>query len=233
MIEIIPAILPKTLNELDAGVHSVRAVAKLVQVDVIDGHFAQNKTWPYTDKASFEQIVGEERGLPLWEDVDYEFDLMLNNPAPDVMRYVHAGASRIIVHAASAGSIEALQTLAELRQGGEGAFSIQTGVALGLNAELDALDSFDALFDYIQVMGIARVGYQGEPFDTRALTMVERLRTRYPDTAIQVDGGVRADNARALVRAGASRLVVGSAIFAADNPEEAYKALYTEVNGAQ
>jgi ribulose-phosphate 3-epimerase len=94
----------------------------------------------------------------------------------------------------------------------------------------EVLEQFDALYDYVQVMGINRVGRQGEPFEPRSLALIERLRHRYPDLAIQVDGGVSLKTARQLVRAGATKLVVGHAIVAADNPEEAYRALYTEAN---
>ena len=80
-------------------------------------------------------------------------------------------------------------------------------------------------------MGIGRVGRQGEPFEPHSLALIERLRKRYPDLTIQVDGGVTMETARSLVQAGANRLVVGHAIFTADNPEEAYNALYTEANG--
>jgi pentose-5-phosphate-3-epimerase len=85
--------------------------------------------------------------------------------------------------------------------------------------------------DFVQVMGIDRIGRQGEPPDIhhREIALVERLRRRYPSLTIQVDGGV-APHVKELVRAGANRLIVGSAIVHAKNPGEVYKKLYTEAN---
>ncbi len=79
-------------------------------------------------------------------------------------------------------------------------------------------------------MGIEKVGFQGEPFDKHAIYLVERMRRRYPELIIQVDGGVSLENANALAKAGASRLIVGSAIFGEDDPIAASKALQVEAN---
>jgi pentose-5-phosphate-3-epimerase len=83
-------------------------------------------------------------------------------------------------------------------------------------------------------MGIDHIGRQGEPPDPHhhELLLIAELRTKFPKLLIQVDGAV-APHVRELVQAGASRLVVGSAIVNADNPKEVYKALYTEANVGQ
>jgi len=232
MIEIIPAILPKSFKQLEEQAGLVHGFARRVQIDVVDGKFAHTTTWPYKDRETFEKIIAEEHGLPFWQDFDFEFDLMIENPHEKVKEFVQAGASHIIIHAHAAGAVEALRYLAELRQGDDGGFIVETGLALLPNMQPDVLDSFDTLFDYVQVMGIDHEGKQGQPFDEHAVVLVERLRRRYPELAIQVDGSVNTETAPALVRAGANRLIVGSAIFGADDPGAAYKALYTLVNGS-
>jgi ribulose-phosphate 3-epimerase len=231
MVEILPAILPKSFEDLQAHADRVRSVAKKIQIDVVDGRFASSTTWPYKDHGSFEKLVSEEHGLPYWEDTDFEFDLMIENPAEHVMEYVRAGGSHIVIHARAENAWEGLHKLAELRGTDDGAFSVTTGIALLPNMQPDVLESFDTLFDYVQVMGIDSEGKQGQPFDAHAINLVERLRHRYPDMMLQVDGGVSLENAKALAKAGANRLVVGSAIFGADNPEEAYRLLVAEANG--
>lgn len=233
-IEILPAVLPKSFKDLKEHVGRLRGAVRRVQVDVVDGHFAHapgfvGKTWPYRDHGTFAEIVKQEHGLPLWEEVDYEFDLMVKEPAPVVMDYVHAGASHIVLHAGSDGAVEALTKLVDLRDEG-GTFTVQVGVALGAHAQPAELEPFESQFDFVQVMGIEHEGRQGEPFDHKALFLVERLRALYPELPIQVDGGVKTENIRALVRAGATRLVAGSAIFGAKDAKEAYRALYTEAN---
>ena len=232
MIEIIPAILPKSFDDLQKHAQLVHPFAKKIQIDVVDGVFAHTKTWPYKDRESFEKIIAEEHGLPFWQDFDFEFDLMIENPQEKVKEFVQAGASHIIIHAHATGAVEALRHLAELRQGDDGGFIITTGLALLPNMQPDVLESFDTLFDYVQVMGIDKEGKQGQPFDEHAVVLVERLRRRYPELTIQVDGSVNTETAPALVKAGANRLIVGSAIFEADDPGAAYNALYTLANGS-
>ena len=94
----------------------------------------------------------------------------------------------------------------------------------------DVLEPFEAQFDYVQVMGIAKVGFQGQPFDVHALHLLERLRLRYPSLPLQIDGGVTLENAHQLAKVGATGLVVGSAIFTSNKPLEEIKKLQAEAN---
>ncbi len=229
-VEIIPAVLPKSFKDLEEHLGRVRGASTLAQVDVVDGRFARNRTWPYRDRSTFDTIVKEEQGLPFWDEFEFEFDLMIDNPHERVMDFVHAGASRIIVHAKAPGAVEALQLLADVREDDQGAFTVTTGLALMPDMQPDVLEQFDAIFDFVQVMGIDRVGFQGEAFNKRALYLVERLRRRYPNLQIQVDGAVGIDNAHALVKAGATRLIVGHAIFDADDPKAEMEKLTAEAN---
>jgi len=227
MIEILPAILPESFEDLVGHLLRVRGAARLIQIDVIDGAFAPHRTWPYADSVSFENITSQEEGMPFWEEFDFEFDVMALHPERDVENLILAGATRIVLHAKSPGILPALELLQKSR-GGE--LGIKVGIALELSDEVSALEAFDGLYDYVQVMGIAKVGFQGEAFDERALPLVRALCAAHPSLAIQVDGGVRHANARALVAAGATSLVVGSAVFATEDPEEALETLYTEVD---
>jgi ribulose-phosphate 3-epimerase len=228
-IEIIPAVLPKSWDDLKNHLELVRGVTRHVQIDIVDGHFAHGKTWPYKDGDMFAKIVEQEHGLPFWEELDFEFDLMVQDPAEVVLNYVHAGASRIVVHAASKTAVHAVQQLIDLNED-TGAFSVQVGVAIGALENPDLLEQFEEQYDFVQVMGIERIGRQGEEFSQKALFLLERLRRRYPHLPLQVDGGLRLENATALVAAGATRLVAGSAIFGTDDVPAAYKALYTGAN---
>ncbi|HEV8666654.1 MAG TPA: hypothetical protein VN665_02280 [Candidatus Paceibacterota bacterium] len=234
-IEVVPAVLPKSLHDLESNVLQIAGHAKRVQVDIVDGVYAQGSflhkaTWPYHDADTFKTIVSQEKGLPHWGELNYEFDLMINDPAERVMDYVHAGASHILVHARSPGSITAVQHLVDLRED-SGAISIQVGVALMCDAQPEELEQFEAQYDYVQVMGIATIGRQGEPFDRRALHLLERLHARYPDLPLQVDGGVNKNTIPELVKAGAQFLIAGSAVFGADDPAQAVTELEALANG--
>ncbi len=227
-IEIIPAILPKSLSGIEHGLERVRDAAPLVQIDIIDGVFAPDTTWPYTDRDSFERILAEEEGLPFWEEFDFEFDLMINNPQEEAEKYIRAGASRIVLHAASRGAVEAATALA-LQNDANSPFAFELGIALALDQGAEALVPFGDSFDFVQVMGIDPVGRQGAPFDERALSLIAAVRAQLGEHAdvcpIQVDGGVRVENAAALVAAGATRLVAGSAIFGTNDAARAIATL--------
>jgi ribulose-phosphate 3-epimerase len=155
---------------------------------------------------------------------------MLGDQAAAAEAMVALGASRVVVHAAQEGAQEALARLQQYRAGD---YAVAVGVALRAHDEALVAQGFEGLVDYVQVMGIAHEGRQGEPFDPQALELVRALRAAYPALVIQVDGGVSAKSARALSAAGANRLVAGSAILGSDDPKGAYKAVYTEANGAQ
>ncbi len=228
-IEIIPAVLPTSWKNLEANLTLLRDVTRHAQIDIVDGHFAHGKTWPYKDGAQFAKIIEQEHGLPLWEELDFEFDLMVEDPLAVMMDYVHAGASRLVVHARSKTAAAAAQHLIELNEE-SGSFSVQVGVALEALGSPDELLTFEEQYDFVQVMGAEHIGKQGEPLSQKAVFLIERLRRRYPLLPIQIDGGVRLDNVKQLVAAGATRLIVGSAIFATDDVPAAYKALYTEAN---
>jgi len=227
MIEVVPAVLAKSWGELTDSVELVHAFAKSVQIDVVDGHFVRHKTWPYKDRATFDKIVKEERGLPHWEKLDFEFDLMINDPAAEVGNFVRAGASRIVLHASAPGTDAALESLADMREPG-GEFYVRVGIALSIGGEPHELERLQP--DFVQVMGIEHIGKQGEPLHRRAVYLIERVRRLYPAMQIQVDGGVRAQNIQQLVAAGANRIIAGSAILGADDPEAAYKELVALAN---
>jgi pentose-5-phosphate-3-epimerase len=229
-VEVVPAVLPRSLKDLSTHLARLRGISRKVQVDIVGGgFFTFNRSWPFRDHKSFEKILKEEKGLPYWTDFDVEMDLMVDNPKELALTFVRLRTARIIVHASRPGVLEAAQMLADYDDD-DRPFPVGVGVALGINDPLDILEPYEHLMDFVQVMGIAKVGYQGSAFDERALPLIARLRRRYPSMEIQVDGGV-APHVRELVRAGASRLIVGSAIVHAKNPGEVYKKLYTEANG--
>ena len=229
MIEIIPALLSKNFAELQEALGRVVGAARVVQVDVVDGIFAPNKTWPYGDEARFEKICMGDEGLPLWDEFDFQFDLMLEHPEAEVLKFIDAGAASVIIHAKSAGAKEALELVAQ--KNAEAGDDLQTSVGLALlpTAQPADLEAFAGLYDFVQVMGIDRVGFQGQAFDEKASTLVKEIHGTYPDLILQVDGSVNAGDIGALVQAGANRFVVGSAIFAAPDAKKALTMLQAAV----
>lgn len=230
-VEIIPAILPKSLADLTRHLERIRGVSRKVQIDLVGGgFFTFNRSWPYRDHASFARILKQEKALPYWTEFDMEVDLMVKNAKEMALAFVRLHAARAIVHVRYPGALEAVQALSDYDDDEE-PFPIGVGVALPAYGKPDEVEPFHHLMDFVQVMGIKKVGYQGRPFDERALSLVSALRQKYPELTIQVDGGVSLKTVRTLAKAGATRLIAGSAIFGAKDPAAALKALYTEANG--
>lgn len=205
-IEIVPALLVRSKEELEDGLHGLKGVAPWVQVDFVGRNYME----------------GEEN-FPMWEEFNFEADLMVPHQAREAEAVVALGASRVVVHAES----DWLRALDVLQKYREGEYAVGVGVALHPGQSIDVLSEVEGLYDYVQVMGIAHEGAQGEPADSRALELVRALRAVYPKLVVQVDGAV-AGRVKELVAAGATRLVIGSAIVGAENPKAAYKELYTE-----
>jgi pentose-5-phosphate-3-epimerase len=169
-VEIIPAILPKSFEELEAGLARLRGVTRLVQIDLVGRN-----------------ILEGHEAIPFWEEFDFECDIMLPHPEQEVRGCIDIGASRIVVHASSAGAREALEMLQETRAGD---YAVLVGLALAAHDMPEVMTPFEGLFDYVQVMGIDHIGKQGEPADPHhhELLLISELHTMYPDLAIQVDG---------------------------------------------
>jgi len=211
-IEIIPAIMPKDYEHLDETMNLFVGVVPLVQLDIMDGKFVPERTWPYPLERNpdFSAIVDQEKGMPAWEDMNFEVDLMIENPELAVTKWVSAGASRIIVHVESMKDFEIVRNSVP-----EGL--IELGLAVNTATPLSAIEPYLDRIDFVQCMGIAKIGFQGEAFDERVLDHVRALRASYPNLPISIDGSVNFDTAKRLVDAGATRLVSGSAILEADD----------------
>jgi hypothetical protein len=80
MTDVIPAIIPESYDDITALASRVRGLVSRVQLDVADGTFAPSRTWPYESDEHFADIVAQTEGLPLWDEMDYEVDLLLREP---------------------------------------------------------------------------------------------------------------------------------------------------------
>lgn len=220
MIDIIPAILPQSFDELSHKLKLVEPFAQTVQIDIVDGVYAPNTTWPFTTQEAWSK-------KSLSEGIALQFDLMLAKPQDRVLSCIELGGRELIIHAKSEGASAAIVLLQQMRNDVP---PVRVGVALSSTATTEDLKPFDGMFDFAQVMGIEHIGFQGHLFDKRAVDLVTAIRAQYPTLTIQVDGGVALGNVLKLARAGANRLVAGSAIFSASNPQQAYAELHIEAN---
>jgi len=224
-MQVIPAILPKSFREIEEKTALVRGAADTVQVDICDGQFTLNRTWPFAEKGErgemrkdrdFAELLAEKKGLPYGEELDYEFDLMVTEPQEAAPDFVRAGASRIIVHIESI-EPDALSVLIQ-----EWKHAVDIGLALKPSTPLKRLETFLHEVTFVQCMGNDHIGFQGVSLDEETvLPKIAELRKRHPRLSIGIDIGVNMKTAPRLIAAGANRLVAGSAIFGALDPKAA------------
>jgi len=206
MTEVIPAIIPQSFEDLEDKMNLVARYTKLVQIDVLDGKFVPARSWPYQkDHGTFQAILNEDEGMPLWESLDFEVDLMVKNPEQVINDWITAGASRVIVHIESTDKMDEIVKIIHKR--------VELGIALDIDTSTDTILPYLEDVDFVQFMGIAKIGFQGEKFDERVVDKIREFHNAHPEVVISVDGGVTLDSAPLLVGAGVRRLVSGSTIY--------------------
>lgn len=228
MIEIIPAILPKNYADMKNKIALVRGIVPVVQIDICDGIFVKNSTWPFFAKATqnrafFEQeldhnflaILNEREGMPFWEDIDFELDLMVSDAVKNFDIYTKLGAKRIIFHIEAPEIQNDLEGFKDFLEGIDMYIRdmLEIGVAINSTTPIEQIFPIVNSVDFVQCMGIEHIGFQGQDFDQRVLEQIKTLKEKFSDLIISVDGGVTLQTAPRLVDAGATRLVAGSAIF--------------------
>lgn len=223
MTEIIPAILVNNFSELNEKLAKFVNITKLVQIDICDGKFVPSISWPMgrNDQESIQSILNEEEGMPFWEDMDFEFDLMVLNAHKQFDLFTRLGAKRIIFHLEAETEIDFKEFLESMDPYFKD--NIDIGLAINTTTDISKIDPFINYIDFIQCMGIENIGFQGELFDERVLVQIKDLKTKYPELKISVDGGVNENTALKLLDAGANRLVVGSALLNSYDIRETFK----------
>ncbi|MFA6256755.1 MAG: hypothetical protein WCT29_00385 [Candidatus Paceibacterota bacterium] len=221
MKAITPAILDKDFDEIKNKLAFMRGRTRCVQIDFCDGAFVPSTTWPFAsgglEDINFRKIVNEEEGMPYWEDFDFEFDMMVMDAVENFDIYMKLGPKRIIFHLA------AQKNLAEFEEFLEGIDNyvrdnVEIGVAVLPNTDLSMLGSLIGKVDFVQCMGIDKIGFQGQAFNPVILEKIKFLKDKFPGLPVAVDGSVNLDTAEDIIAAGADRLGVGSAIWKAPDP---------------
>lgn len=212
---LVPSLPAHSYKELQELFENMRGVSKGVQVDIVDGRFVPHRSWPFTE-TDVEQELTKLKSYT--DDFQVEIDCMINAPEQFLDQFVRIGIQRVIVHVGSTKVYG--QIIAHARTHG---YAI--GLAFTNDVPLSFVQPFIEKIDFVQIMGIAQVGQQGQPFDERTLTTARALREAYPDLEIAVDGSVNAQTIPLLREAGVNRFAPGSAVCAAPDQAAAYKQL--------
>jgi ribulose-phosphate 3-epimerase len=220
---VIPAVLPSKRKDLEEKLALLTRIPSIsrVQIDVVDGKFASPASWPYTAPAELQQMVTNGHMLPQLNRIEYEIDLMCLDAERMAEPWLTLGATRLTFHAESITDVPRFLASARNRYGAGADFAsglISFGLALNIASDLALIEPCLDEIAYVQFMGIARIGRQGQPFDRRVFEKVRVFHNRHPELPVQVDGGVSLERAKELVALGVSNLVIGSALLRASDP---------------
>jgi len=211
-INIAPSILSADFSRLGDDVEAVlNAGARVIHIDVMDGHFVPNITiGPLVVKALQPLVHGAGALL--------DVHLMIEHPELYVAQFAAAGADMIVVHQEAC--VHLHRVLSQIREAGSLA-----GVSLNPATPVETLAEARHFCDMVLIMSV-NPGFGGQSFIPTSTDKIARTRAYLPDNVtIEVDGGVTELNAGALVAAGANWLVAGSSVFGGPDIEDRFTAV--------
>jgi ribulose-phosphate 3-epimerase len=209
--KIIPAILEYSETDIIKRIEEAKRFADHLHIDIIDASFSEQTVLP--SPALF---------TPYSDELFLELHMMVKNPKGLVKPFLEAGFKRFLGHVEQMESQEAfIEAVTE--QGAE-AF-----LAFDLETPLKNLDStFTASGQGLTIMSI-HAGKAGQSFDPRVLEKIQEAREKFPDTDIQVDGGINGQTLHDALVSGANLFDVNTALFKTPDPAATYRVLSNQL----
>ncbi len=211
-VRVAPSILSADFARLGEQVELVMdAGARVIHVDVMDGHFVPPITIGDLIVKALRELVHERGGV-------LDVHLMVERPERRVEEFAAAGADTLIVHWEATPHVH--YALKAVRDAG-----LHPALAINPATPPESVVGLAGMFDHLLCMTV-NPGWGGQPYIETSTAKVARLRELLgPDVPIEVDGGIDASTARACRDAGATLFVAGSSIFGATDPAAAYAEL--------
>lgn len=208
-VEIVPAILRKTFEDIQADWEKIHSVAKHIQIDITDGIFAGDK--------SFLDL----RRLQKLNPAQLELHLMVHTPANFVDDVLDILPARCIFHVESfAGTHDLKFIYTKLRE----AKQIQLALALNPESPTAWIEEQLPLVNYVLFMGY-NPGWANQPINPIVFNKIKEFHAKHKDLPIAVDGHVDKTTVEHYVKSGARILCANTAIFDAGDPKENYEQL--------
>jgi ribulose-phosphate 3-epimerase len=208
-----PSILSADFSRLADQVDAVLAAgARVIHVDVMDGHFVPPITFGGAVMGSIADRVHAAGAI-------LDVHLMIERPERHITDFAGAGADSITVHAEATPHLH--YALSMIRDAG-----CTAGAAINPATPASFLDEVAGESLDLALCMSVNPGWGGQSFIPASLDKLARMRKALPDhVALEVDGGIHEATAAAVVTAGANLLVAGSAVFGSDDPPESYRRL--------
>jgi pentose-5-phosphate-3-epimerase len=235
MNQIIPAILPKSREELVEKLNKLleAGYSGKIQIDVCDGIFVSSKTWPFTERENmqdyeFWNIIENDLELKeLLSKFEIQLDLMIENPNTDLSFLNSFSPNDIVFHLDSIDNeelgVQITNSLGKINWLDPQKLIFAFSVGTDLEKFNYWYDEFRFKCRKVQIMGIKEIGNQGEPFNSDVIGYIQTLKEKYPGIEIQVDGSVNTETIGILESTGATRFICGSSVFGGDVVENIVK----------
>ena len=216
-IKVAPSILSADFARLGSQVQEVMdAGARVIHVDVMDGHFVPRITFGALAVEALDQQVHDAGGF-------LDVHLMIERPERWIDEFAAAGADSITIHREATPHVN--YALTAIREKG-----CMAGLALNPGTAFDS-GALEGFYDLLLCMTV-NPGWGGQPYIEGSDERVAALRAQLPEgVPLEVDGGIDGATAKGAAEAGATVFVAGSSIFGAPDPGEAYRSI-AEVVGA-
>ncbi len=195
--QIFPSLLSANAGSFQAEIDRMDPFTDGIHFDVMDGHFVPNITF----------------GSPVLKHLQtknfFDVHLMIENADQYIENFVEAGAAMISVHGENNPHVH--RTLQLIKS-----FGVKAGIAINPATSFETAKEWIRFADFVLVMSV-NPGFGGQTFIPETLDKIRTIRSHFPDTPIEVDGGVNSKTASAIVEAGATILVSGSYLFGAED----------------
>ena len=209
MVEVVPAILVKSREDLLDRIARTRNFAKMMHIDIMDNIFVPNKT------------IGTEELSNLPNGVRYEFHWMVKEPE----RYIEKvkGPHLHLVH------VETISDFGAVRKAVKKAGGV-LGLALNPETPVEEILPFARYAKRILVMAV-HPGFSGQGYIKEVEGKIAELRKKFSDVDIEVDGGINAETAEGAATAGANILAAANSIFSKPHAGNAIKEIKKSAEG--